>query len=377
MKKLLLSLAAVAFAASLNAASYEVFNIENPGEWTATDTGYTQTMNVNGKSFTITSSKDASTNALKAPNDNKYSWRVYKGSSFTISSADIDMKQVVITFDTYTESDGRGYVSVLELSAGWAGVLNENIYTLASEGLKSMKATASAMQVRIKSIVVSDEAGNVEPPVTPELPEGTIYENDFGTSVADWTKVNDETLSDAKGWTCDTSYKYIKCSSYWSNEVHKADCLIYREFDCSDYKNVAMSVDQAFGYDFPTAQVEWYTAVVREAGTDSWFPLVFTNFPPKKDGKNFTDFATNTFDLSEYDESKVEIGFRYLNDGTVDGTWELKNFKLTGEKNTAVSAVISDAGVASYYTLQGVRVANPEKGIYIVVNGGKASKVIF
>jgi hypothetical protein len=32
---------------------------------------------------------------------------------------------------------------------------------------------------------------------------------------------------------------------------------------------------------------------------------------------------------------------------------------------------------AAYYTLQGVRVANPEKGLYIRVRGSKADKVIF
>ena len=30
-----------------------------------------------------------------------------------------------------------------------------------------------------------------------------------------------------------------------------------------------------------------------------------------------------------------------------------------------------------YYNLQGVRVANPESGLYIVVKGSKVSKVVF
>lgn len=46
------------------------------------------------------------------------------------------------------------------------------------------------------------------------------------------------------------------------------------------------------------------------------------------------------------------------------------------KKNTAGVAAVEAEGAAEYYTLQGVRVANPDKGIYIAVRGGKASKVV-
>ncbi len=37
---------------------------------------------------------------------------------------------------------------------------------------------------------------------------------------------------------------------------------------------------------------------------------------------------------------------------------------------------VAEDGEAVYYNLQGVRVANPEKGLFIQVKGGKAGKVI-
>ncbi len=43
-----------------------------------------------------------------------------------------------------------------------------------------------------------------------------------------------------------------------------------------------------------------------------------------------------------------------------------------GVKNVEVA----EAGEAVYYNLQGVRVANPEKGLFIQVKGGKAAKVV-
>ena len=43
---------------------------------------------------------------------------------------------------------------------------------------------------------------------------------------------------------------------------------------------------------------------------------------------------------------------------------------------SAVEAVEAAEGAAEYFTLQGVRVANPEHGIFIRVAGGKAKKVV-
>lgn len=45
--------------------------------------------------------------------------------------------------------------------------------------------------------------------------------------------------------------------------------------------------------------------------------------------------------------------------------------------NDAVNTVdVESNGAATYYTLQGVRVANPENGLFIVVKDGKASKIV-
>lgn len=39
-----------------------------------------------------------------------------------------------------------------------------------------------------------------------------------------------------------------------------------------------------------------------------------------------------------------------------------------------VEGIAEDEGEAEYFTLQGVRVDEPEEGIYIVRKGGKSSK---
>lgn len=52
----------------------------------------------------------------------------------------------------------------------------------------------------------------------------------------------------------------------------------------------------------------------------------------------------------------------------------LYRIEITAELSSSVDAIEAE-GVAEYYTLQGVKVANPENGIFVKVVNGKASKV--
>ena len=197
MKKILLSIAAVACAASMSATSYTVFDITNPGVWTGGASGWKNTTVAGGKTFELSTSKVAdNATDLISPVANSYAWRVYKGTQVEIS-ADIEMKQIVITYDDYEDSK---YIGTLTLSSAWTGTLSGSEYTLVSSGASSVVMQAEAKQVRIKKIIVSDEAGSVEPPVTPDLPEGVIYSNTFEENLDGWVKINDESLSDFNGW---------------------------------------------------------------------------------------------------------------------------------------------------------------------------------
>lgn len=64
---------------------------------------------------------------------------------------------------------------------------------------------------------------------------------------------------------------------------------------------------------------------------------------------------------------------------TITATGSFKTITVTkavDDGSSAIEAVEVEAGEAQYYNLQGVRVANPQGGIFIRVQGGKASKVI-
>ena len=52
-----------------------------------------------------------------------------------------------------------------------------------------------------------------------------------------------------------------------------------------------------------------------------------------------------------------------------------KDFEISGVKEVNTDNLTAD-GPAEYYTLQGIRVANPSHGIFIRRQGNKSSKII-
>lgn len=161
MKKLLLTLASVAMALTAGATDYTVFDIETAANdnWTGDANGWS----LNKDGFKITTAKDESTTDLLAPNNNTFAWRIYKGSTFTITaSGTFKMNKVVITYDNYSENK---YVVDLVLSEGWTGVLSvedASLTATSSNGSATFTGKAQTAQARIKKVVVSGE-GTLDP----------------------------------------------------------------------------------------------------------------------------------------------------------------------------------------------------------------------
>ena len=64
---------------------------------------------------------------------------------------------------------------------------------------------------------------------------------------------------------------------------------------------------------------------------------------------------------------------------TIDVLWEGTPIKCTFTTNTVTgveNVIVTEQGVVEYYNLQGVKVANPSNGVFIRVQGGKATKVL-
>lgn len=124
------------------------------------------------------------------------------------------------------------------------------------------------------------------------------------------------------------------------------------------------------------AVASYVSVVAKVEGSTEWVKIGSVN-APEEFGWDFYD--ATPIDLAQFAGKKVQIGFRYVSTTECAGTWEVDNVVvLARAKGAAVDNIITDAADApvEYYNLQGIRVANPDNGIYIRRQGNKVTKVL-
>ena len=97
-----------------------------------------------------------------------------------------------------------------------------------------------------------------------------------------------------------------------------------------------------------------------------------------EEAENPTTVEKDDLTYTLYDGTPIAIG---------DGSWKLSYFArangvdsevktLTVSKPTGIEGIADEAGAAEWFNLQGVRVSEPQQGIYVRVANGKAAKVV-
>lgn len=143
-------------------------------------------------------------------------------------------------------------------------------------------------------------------------------------------------------------------------------------------------VDKAAGkITISTAHKDYATLKITapEGTTD----VYYLDTPASKEAKKLaapdgysvaTSNGDGTYSIKLATGSQGTLKLQYVSEGA-EPTEESYDYDVTYDVSTAVEAIetVSEAN-AVYYTLQGVKVANPEQGnIYIKVVGGKATKI--
>ena len=390
MKKFLLSLGFIAGALVSNATVYTVFEAPIGEAWEGDGNGYSTTVTVDGKSFELSSSKDASTTSLRNPGTEDYSWRIYKSSSITIASSDVVMKGVRLTMD------GTKYAVVCNLSSGWEGDLSDLIYVLSNEaGSNSVTLTANDAQVRVSKIEVSDELFDVnETPDTPDTPTVTEVSSVKETvAVADGTeiKVNYDLTVAFKSFSnvfaCDENGDFIQL--YGSNEYEVNDVIPAGwEGKYTLYSGTTPEITPVGTFPASNGKKTFVPKVVN--ASDITVALVNNVIAVKDVVLSEASPATKDNFTGTSNGTELSLRNNYTLESVPAGTYNMtllvtvykdapSLYVINYDANvseSAVSEIEAENGVAEYYTLQGVKVANPENGLYIVVKNGKASKVI-
>ena len=176
------------------------------------------------------------------------------------------------------------------------------------------------------------------------------------------------------------------CPSELSSDTNNAGGVNIEDPITQDIVTVTAAKNDA-----STAPRWWYVAAGNQArfyanntltfSVPEGYQLTGLEFITKTNNFNSTSKAdTGTFDSGIWtpekstssDDEVREVVITFGSGVYVTGT------NVYYDISTGVSSIVSDSEVAPvYYNLQGVRVANPEKGLYIVVKGGKSQKVIF
>lgn len=363
MKKLLLTLASVAMAMAASATDYTLFDIANKGTWTEKGTGFEWT---DGE-FTITTDKGNYNNNLVSPVANDFSWRVYKGSNFTITSKTVDMKSVVITYDDYVYN-GTDYVGPMSFGEGWTGAISDHTYTINNAaGSKTFTASPYEKQVRIKKLIVSTEVK--EGGDTPNPPaEGVTFVKATTLETGSYVFV------------CDGKIGTPASASATFGRIALADATI-------DGDNVKTDAKNAFEITVADGKATIKDAEGRFYSMDDNH---FTNFQFYKD-ENQYNYWTFAFEGDKVKftnavntdciicQSKGDQGTFYTNiaPAKAPAEFNLPVLYKKADGSGVADIAVENNGEAVYYNLQGVRVENPVKGLYIVVKGGKSQKVMF
>ena len=283
--------------------------------------------------------------------------------AFANATVTVDLSEAVpanaLTKDTdaavvYTSSN----VEVATVDAATGEV------TLVAAGTTTIKAATEATETY--------EAGEATYTLTVMDKAEIVYENDGKTEASGFTF---EVVEGENPWQFSS---FGMTGNAFKITGKTADAYaVSPVFDLTN-RIKPISITQTFAYNFITvAQVpEYFTIAVREEGATEW--TVLTAAPAPEAMNKWTYVDDYAIDLGAYEGKKIQIGYHYVADGTVCGGWQIKNILVKGKKSSAVSDITvedSDAPVV-YYNMQGVRVANPANGLYIRVQGKKATKVL-
>lgn len=218
----------------------------------------------------------------------------------------------------------------------------------------------------------------------------TVTDPDAPEVIFSWTVGGEEVFSfeqqvesDKFVWQYNNEYG-LKGSAYISGAAVALDeVAVSPVIDLTDKKDVTLDFKNAFNnykVNGTNIKVENFPGkyaflVVREEGATEWTRFAEPTAPA---AFNWNFFDNETVSLDAYKGKKIQFGFEYVSTEVCAGTWELKDIVVKGKTESGVANIELDETAAPvYYNLQGVRVANPGKGLYIVVKGNKSSKVIF
>lgn len=309
----------------------------------------------------------------------------------TYTQTGVAKKNADMAFDpkSVTLALGEGFTQPTLTKATTAAVA----YTSSDEAVATVDAATGAVTILAVGETVieakadeNDEyyAGSASYTITVKepVPAGTIVLLDpsLENGIEGWTLSADnlpEGLTYVWNWKSYDNEYYLNGSAFANNTAYPvSDCYaISPVVDLTDYNDASMKFEHTAK--FQTTLKTLCGVSVREEGAAGWTPLEITEWPV---AGSWTWSWSNVIDLKAYAGKKIQIGFKYGSTAEGADTWEIRNLYVSGQKSGGlgiVDSMVEENAPEVYYNLQGIRLANPEKGQLVIVRkGNKTFKAI-
>lgn len=161
-------------------------------------------------------------------------------------------------------------------------------------------------------------------------PVEEVYSESFTNTLGEFT-AEDITLSPEMSYVWKATATYgATASGYVSGKCLPSDSrLISPEIDLSGFETAAASFEQACNK-FNSLETARQMAVFEvQVDGGQWQPMTIPFFT---EYSSWTFKSSGSIDLSAYVGKKVRVAFHYTSTSEEAGTWEVKNFKVTGTK---------------------------------------------
>lgn len=205
-----------------------------------------------------------------------------------------------------------------------------------------IQITVSGADVTVRAVATKDGGANFSSEATVTIyyhsndAKTLPYEVDLLTAA---TGQSDFTIGDASVWTWTSNYGAKGTSG---SKVDKEAWLISPLISLANATTVNFTFEEVLRY-FGTVDNE-ATVWIREGETGAWSKLTLA--ARDDNGSNWTYTSVGDNDLSAYIGKTIQIGFKYVSTTEAYGTWEIKNFSVTGSAPTYNDYTLAQANAA-------------------------------